>query len=95
MVDKRIRFIREEPVFAQSFRGIYFGLVSKELHDWFWDWVEDIGRTLRSREYMLSVVTGAIYMVGINAIARLLGISKVNLLQVFLESLGVRVGGYA
>lgn len=65
---RKIRFIREEPVFAQSFRQFYLKILPQEIHEWAWDWVEDVGRVMRSREMMVSFVASGLYYVALVAL---------------------------
>jgi hypothetical protein len=59
---RKLRFIREEPWIARTLREIRVTrLVPSDLRDWFWDWVEDVGTVMRSREMMVSFVASMGY----------------------------------
>jgi hypothetical protein len=59
---KKLRFIREEPWIAQTLRTFRpLKIVPEDLHDWFWDWVQDVGAVMRSREMMVGFVASIGY----------------------------------
>jgi len=97
MTERKLRFIKEEPWIAQILRQLRFiGVVPEDLRNWFWDWVEDVGRVVRSREYMVSCIASGIYYVGISLIVALFPIlheasRKLPIFSKFLEGLGVRL----
>jgi len=72
---RKLRFIREEPWVARTLRGIRIGVAPKELHTWLWDWVEDVGRAMRSREMMVGFAASmgyyAILMALLSVVERL------------------------
>jgi len=79
--EAKLRFIKEEPWISQilrTFRPI--GIIPEDLHNWFWDWVQDVGAAMRSRDMMV----GFAVSVGYYAIA--MG------LFTLLESVGVTHG---
>lgn len=61
--ERKIRFIREEPWIAMTLRQYYFKLLPRELHAWFWDWVQDVGTVMRSRSTMVNMVATATYYI--------------------------------
>jgi hypothetical protein len=76
---RKLRFIREDPWIARTLREIRLTrLVPSDLRDWFWDWVEDVGTVMRSREMMVSFVASmGYYVIGlglVSALESLLGI---------------------
>jgi hypothetical protein len=79
--EAKLRFIKEEPWISQilrTFRPI--GIIPEDLHNWFWDWVQDIGAAMRSRDMMVGFAAS----IGYYAIA-------VGLFSL-LESVGVTPG---
>jgi hypothetical protein len=76
---RKLRFIREEPWIARTLREIRLTrLVPSDLRDWFWDWVEDVGAAMRSREMMVSFAASmGYYAIGLG-------------LMSLLEALGIR-----
>jgi hypothetical protein len=71
--NKKLRFIREEPWIARTFRTFRpVGIVPEDLHDWLWDWVEDVGAAMRSREMMVSfIVSMGYYAISIGLLSLL------------------------
>jgi len=60
--EEKLRFIREEPWIARTLRKFRpLRVVPKEIHDWLFDWAEDVGRVMRSREMMVSFVASMGY----------------------------------
>lgn len=98
MPEERKRIISPEPVIALTFRKQKPFILSQERKDYITDWGEDIGRAMRSREYMVGSLVSSIYYVGfLAAIGRLPVPTKERivgrpLVKSFLESLtGVRL----
>jgi hypothetical protein len=72
--EKKLRFIREEPWIAQTLRTFRpLKIVPEDLHDWFWDWVQDVGAAMRSREMMVGFVASMGYYALFLGIVNLLG----------------------
>lgn len=89
---RKIRFIREEPIIAMTLRQYYFGVLPKDLHDWFWDWVQDVGAAMRSREYMVGMVASVAYYVLFILAIKLLKIEEVGgIFKYVLEGLGLKL----
>jgi len=59
------RLISDEPVLARTIRKSNLGILPTDIREWAISWAEDIGRTVRSREVMLSMITTLIYRVGL------------------------------
>lgn len=57
----KLRFLREEPVLALVLRKIDFKILPASLRTWALDWVEDVGRVMRSREMMVGTVASLAY----------------------------------
>ena len=70
---KKIRFIREEPWIAQTLRTFRpIGIIPEEIHTWVFDWLEDIGATMRSREMMVGFLASmGYYAIGVGLISLL------------------------
>jgi hypothetical protein len=70
----RLRFIREEPWIARTLRTIKpLRIVPDELHDWLFDWVEDVGAVMRSREMMVGIAASIGYYAILMSLMRFLG----------------------
>jgi hypothetical protein len=84
----KLRFIREEPWIARTLRTIRpLGIVPKDIHDWFWDWVEDVGAALRSREAMVSFAVSMGYYALVRSALMLLesfGVKPVKRLRLLI-----------
>jgi len=61
--DERIRFISPEPVLAQALRKRKPVILSEAGYKYVVDWVEDVGRVLRSRDMMVSMAASGVYSV--------------------------------
>lgn len=58
----KLRFVKEDPWIAKTLRQYRPAKVlPADLHEWFWDWIEDVGTMMRSREMMVSYVASLIY----------------------------------
>lgn len=88
---ERIRFIKEEPVLARTLRAYYFGLMPKEIHEWAFDWWEDIGSIMRSRDFMAYTASQLMLFIGLDSLSRLLGVKAGTVLAKVFEGLGIRV----
>lgn len=95
---KEIRIISPEPVLALAFRKQKPIILPQDWKDYITKWGEDIGRAMRSREYMVGSIASSIYYVGFMAIIGKLPvpvkerIKKRPYVRVFLESLmGTRI----
>lgn len=98
MPEERKRIISPEPVVALAFRKQKPIILPQELKDYMTDWGEDIGRAMRSREYMVGSLVSSVYYVGFLSIIGRLPvpakkmIGERPLVKSFLESLtGVRL----
>ncbi len=61
---ERLKFIREEPWIARTLRTIRpLRIIPEDLHNWLFDWIEDIGLVMRSREMMVSFLASLGYYV--------------------------------
>jgi hypothetical protein len=79
---RKLRFIREDPWIARTLREIRLTrLVPSDLRDWFWDWVEDVGTVMRSREMMVSFIASMGYYA--------ISLGLISLLE---SLLGIRLG---
>jgi len=80
-----VRFIRDEPWIARTLRNFRpLDIIPKDIHDWFWDWVEDVGAAMRSREMMVSFVASAGYYaiaMGMLTVLESLGVKPVKLVK--------------
>lgn len=96
--NEKLRIISPEPVLAQAFRKRKPFILPQELKNYATDWGEDIGRAMRSREYMVGSLVSSLYYVGFLSLIGKLPvptkerIGKRPLVKSFLESLtGVRL----
>jgi len=58
---RELRFISPEPKLALLMREWKPLVIPQALYDWAVGWVEDVGRTMRSREYMVGAVASTAY----------------------------------
>jgi hypothetical protein len=91
-----LRFIREEPVLANTLRKIDFKILPTDIREWGLKWVEDVGRTMRSREMMVGFVASSLYYVVLMCLVSFIPalrreVAEKTLIGRFLEGLGVRV----
>lgn len=61
MPEERLRFISSEPVIALALKQRKSTILPEPIYQWAVGWVEDVGRTLRSREAMVGAIAGQIY----------------------------------
>ncbi|HDN18282.1 MAG TPA: hypothetical protein ENF41_04395 [Candidatus Bathyarchaeota archaeon] len=77
MERKRIRFISEEPKLANILKRRKPIIIPDYLYMWSVQWIEDVGRVMRSREMMVSAVASALYYAGIMSLARFINIDAI------------------
>jgi hypothetical protein len=87
---KKLRFIREEPWIARTFRTFRpVGIVPEDLHNWLWDWVEDVGAAMRSREMMVSFMASiGYYAIGISLLSVLENLGLVPSIARLIKRIG-------
>ena len=90
MAEKKLRFIREEPWIARTFRTFRpVGIVPEDLHNWLWDWVEDVGAAMRSREMMVSFIASTgYYAIGISLLSVLENLGLVPSIARLIKRIG-------
>jgi hypothetical protein len=91
-----LRFIREEPVLANTLRKIDLKILPTDIREWGLKWVEDVGRTMRSREMMVGFVASSLYYVVLMCLVSFIPalrreVVEKTLIGRFIEGLGVRV----
>jgi hypothetical protein len=81
----KLRFIRDEPWIARTLRTFRpLNVIPEDLHEWFWDWVEDVGTVMRSREMMVTTVASmAYYAILMSALSMLevFGVKSVKIVK--------------
>jgi hypothetical protein len=86
---QKLRFISEKPVLAQTLRQLYLGILPKDIHNWAFDWFEDIGSILRSRDFIAYTITQQILFVGLSSLTRIIGVQRGTILAKIFQGLGV------
>jgi predicted AAA+ superfamily ATPase len=86
---QKLRFISEQPVLAQTLRQLYLGILPKDIHTWAFDWFEDIGSIMRSRDFIAHNIAQLILFVGLNSLARIIGVQRGTILAKIFQGLGV------
>ena len=91
-----LRFIREEPILANTLRKIDLKILPTDIREWALKWVEDVGRAMRSREMMVGFVASALYYVGLICLVSFIPalrreVAEKTLIGRFIEGLGVRI----
>jgi len=68
---KKLRFIREEPWISRVLRTFRpLRIIPDEIHNWAFDWLEDIGSVMRNREMMAGFLASmGYYLIGIGLIS--------------------------
>ena len=88
MTQEKIRFLSPEPKLAIILAEREPKILPEDVYAYLIEWIQDVGSTMRTREYMVSMLSAYTSLLGASALLRIL--PDTNPLDRFLKRLGYR-----